>query len=43
MKRHDWIKDGSNDQEKSNPDAESFGPLISERGKQCRRCRHRYA
>ena len=29
--------------ENSNPDAESFGPLISERGKQCRRYRHHYA
>ena len=43
MKRHDRIKDGRNDQENSNPDAESFGPLISERGKQCRRYRHHYA
>ena len=29
--------------ENSNPDAESLGPLISERGKQYRRCRHHYA
>jgi len=43
VKRHDRIKDGRNDQENSNPDAESLGPLISERGKQYRRCRHHCA